>query len=301
MNALLSRTLGALTAFFAAPVSGTSAALYRVALGGCCFWYAFTLALNVERYFSETGAFPWAFAPRDARWGAFALAPQDEAWALTIFVVVMGLSVVLALGVLPRLVCAVLYYLSLSIHYRNPTISSAADQLLHVLLFLSIFLPLGYRLSVDAVVRRRLGRATPTGSIWSQRLVQMQVAVVYGMTAVTKAGEEVWQSGDALRGFLAMPSYSTWPMWHDPWPFMKPLTWGTLAFELAFAALIWFRPLRPWLLGAGVAFHTGIGTLMQIPLLSGMMIMTYLLFIPDDVAERAVARAGAWLRRRRRG
>ena len=34
MNALLSRTLGALTAFFAAPVSGTSAALYRVALGG---------------------------------------------------------------------------------------------------------------------------------------------------------------------------------------------------------------------------------------------------------------------------
>jgi hypothetical protein len=43
--------------------------------------------------------------------------------------------------------------------------------------------------------------------------------------------------------------------------------------------------------------HLGIDTLMQIPLLSGMMIMTYLLFIPDDIAERAVSRATLSARR----
>ena len=96
-----------------------------------------------------------------------------------------------------------------------------------------------------------------------------------------------------------MPSYATWPAWHDPWPFMKPLAWGTLAFEVAFPLLIWFRPLRPYLLIGGIAFHAGIDILMQIPLLSAMMMLTYLLFIPDDVAERWVARLQERWRARR--
>lgn len=282
------RLWSAVVVFFTARVTGTSVALYRIALGSCCFWYGFALAINHERYFGETGAFPWRFAPPEAHWGAFALAPQDPRWTLGIFLLLMLLSVVLALGLLPRLACAAIYYLSLSTHYRNPQVSSAADQLLHTLLFLSLFLPLGHALSIGASLRARRGQPARTASIWSQRLIQLQVALIYGMTAIAKAGEEVWREGHALRGFLAMPSYATWPAWHEPW-LTKPLTWGTLAFELAFPALVWVRPLRPWLLGAGVAFHLGIDTLMQIPLLSGMMIMTYLLFIPDEVAERAVA------------
>lgn len=305
MLAILRRIADALTQFFAARVTGSSASAFRIALGALAAWNALTLVVNTERYFSDAGAFPWDLASAHKSWGAFAWAPHDIDHAWAVLLTYMIVSLLLMFGVLSRVSCAVLWYLQLSVAYRNPLIMSDADKVFGILLFIGMFLPLGRRWSLDAWMLKRLAARWPIfdretwrlPSIWSARLLQLQIAMLYGMTAYHKLHKPVWQEGRAIRGFLAMPSYATWPAWHDHWPFMKSLTWGTLAFECAFPLLIWFRPFRPWLLLAGIAFHLGIDVLMQIPLFSWTIICAYIMFVPDETAERWMNALEARIRR----
>lgn len=294
MTEILRRITDAVTQFFAARVTGSSASAFRIAFGALSAWNALTLVANTERYFSDAGAYPWDLAGTQKTWGAFAWAPHDIEHAYAVLLAYVMVSLLLMFGVFSRVSCAALWYLQLSVAHRNPLITSDADNVFGILLFIGIFLPLGRRWSVDAWIARRLAIWRPKlfdperwrPSVWSARLLQFQIALIYGMTAYSKVQEDVWMEGRALRGFLAMPTYATWPMWHDHWPFMKPLTWGTLAFECAFPLLIWFRPLRPWLLLAGVAFHVGIDVLMQVPLFSWTMICAYIMFVPDETVQR---------------
>jgi hypothetical protein len=292
---ILRRITDAMTRFFAARVTGSSASAFRIAFGALAAWNALTLVMNTERYFSDAGAFPWDLAGAQKSWGAFAWAPHDIDHAYAVLLAYAIVSLLLMFGVFSRVSCAALWYLQLSVAHRNPQITSDADMVFGILLFIGIFLPLGRRWSVDAWIARRLAIWWPTffareqrrlPSIWSTRLLQLQIAMLYGMTAWAKLHEAVWLEGRAIRGFLAMPTYATWPMWHDHWPFMKPLTWGSLAFECAFPLLIWFRALRPWVLLFGIAFHVGIEVLMQVPLFSGTMICAYIMFVPDETSER---------------
>ena len=299
MTEALRRIADVPTQFFAARVTGSSASAFRIAFGALAAWNALTLLMNTERYFSDAGAFPWDLASAQKSWGAFAWAPHDIDHAYAVLLAYVIVSLLLMLGVFSRISCAALWYLQLSVAHRNPLITSDADMVFGILLFIGMFLPLGRRWSVDAWIARRLAIQWQLPSIWSARLLQLQIAMIYGMTAWSKLHEDVWLEGRAIRGFLAMPSYATWPMWHDHWPFMKPLTWGTLAFECAFPLLIWFRPLRPWLLLAGIAFHVGIDVLMQVPLFSGTMICAYIMFVPDESAERWMNALEQWVSRMR--
>jgi hypothetical protein len=292
---ILRRIADVPTQFFAARVTGSSASVFRIAFGALAAWNALTLLMNTERYFSDAGAYPWDLAGAQKSWGAFSWGPHDIDHAYAVLLAYVIVSLLMMFGVFSRISCAAVWYLQLSVAHRNPLITSDADNVFGILLFIAIFLPLGRRWSVDAWIAQRLALWGPTRfilekrglpSIWSARLLQLQIAMIYGMTAYAKVQEDVWVEGQAIRGFLAMPDYATWPMWHDPWPFMKPLTWGSLAFECAFPLLIWFRPLRPWLLLAGIAFHLGIEVLMQVPLFSATMLCAYIMFVPDEKAER---------------
>jgi hypothetical protein len=295
MTEILRRIADVPLQFFAARVTGSSASAFRIAFGALAAWNALTLLMNTERFFSDAGAYPWDVAGAQKTWLAFSSAPHDIDHAYAVLLAYVIVSLLMMFGVLSRVSCAALWYLQLSVAHRNPLITSDADNVFGILLFIAIFLPLGRRWSVDAWVLRRLETRWPTvfarerwglPSIWSTRLLEMQIAMIYGMTAWAKLHEDVWLEGRAIRGFLAMPDYATWPKWHEPWPFMKPLTWGTLAFECLFPLLIWFRPLRPWLLLAGIAFHVGIDVLMQVPLFSATMLCSYIMFVPDETVAR---------------
>lgn len=292
---LLRRVVDGVRQFFAARVTGSSASAFRIAFGALAAYNAITLTMNTERFFSDAGAYPWDLAGPQKSWGAFSWAPHDIEHAHAVLIAYVIVSLLLMFGVFSRVTCGALWYLQLSVAHRNPLITSDADVVFGILLFIGMFLPLGRRWSFDAWLARRLAtrwpklfdmQRWPLPSIWSARLLEFQIALIYGMTAYAKLQKDVWVEGRAIRGFLAMPTYSTWPMWHDHWPFMKPLTWGTLAFECAFPLLIWFRPIRPWLLLAGVAFHVGIDVLMQVPLFSWTMICAYIVFVPDERVER---------------
>lgn len=82
--------------------------------------------------------------------------------------------------------------LCLSLWARNPAICGYADTLLRMLLFWSMFLPLGARASLDA---RRRGGPRDAGPVVSLAgaAMMLQVAFVYFFTAMQRTGSD-WRS-----------------------------------------------------------------------------------------------------------
>ena len=51
------------------------------------------------------------------------------------------------------------------------------------------------------------------------------------------------------------------------------LTWGALAIELALATLLWYRPLRPWLIVLAILLHSFIDGLLLVGFFGPVMII----------------------------
>src|SRR6185312_7530268 len=79
-----------------------------------------------------------------------------------LFVIAAVFAVGLLLGYRTRLMTVVSWILLVSLHNRNPIILDAGDVLLRLLLFWSMFLPLGAAYSIDGVLTNLGARHPPT-------------------------------------------------------------------------------------------------------------------------------------------
>lgn len=270
--------------FFAAPTDGSAAAVFRVAFGLLSLVTTVGVALNVDRWFSDDGVMPSRTG--NLAWSLFRLAPQAS-WPATLHVGMLAAgTVMLLIGLWPRLGAFVIFVAHTSLQHRTPQILNSGDRLFAIVAFLAMAMPLAHRWSVHSWWRARKGLPTPHASLWGMRLVQLQIAYVYANTATAKAVVGRWRDGRALYDVLASPVFAEWPAWVDVWPVIFAMTWGTLVFELAFPVLVWFRKARYWVLLSGVLFHLGIDVLMMIPMFSWIMIVSYTAFLDDDVVRR---------------
>ncbi len=152
--------------------------------------------------------------------------------------------------------------------------------------------PCGDRCSVDALLRRRRGRALiRTRSIFPLRLVQVQVAVIYLFSVLAKLNDG-WASGHLLaRGIddgvaravgLGLGSF-------EPLIRFRPLyavaSWATVAVEaFLIVGLLWPRT-RGAALFAGVCLHAVIDVSVDVGSYSLTMFAAYVAFI-DPVPRR---------------
>jgi len=297
MRTLLRRAIESQHAFWTASTTGASAALFRVALGLLAIPAAFELLLNRERFFADDGALPWSVAMRDDRigWSLLALAPHSEGLRLALAVAMLVAAVTLTLGLAARASALVACVCMVSFAARNPYCMNGGDRLFTILLGLAVLVPMSRRWSVAAVWRARRGLAPgPLPSVWSLRLVQLQVAWMYAMTGFAKLPRASWQTGTMMRDVLASPVYAEWPMALGVGPALVAASWAVLAFECAFPFAIWWRRTRWVFLAAGVAMHLGIEVFLVIPLFSAATLVSYVPFLEDARAERLVA----WISRR---
>lgn len=139
----------------------------------------------------------------------------------------------------------------------------------------------------------------PDRPLTFQRLIQLQVSIVYFFAALHKLhpmylrGEILGSlleddlvegtSGDvlggmfgeeALAGFVGM----SWPM--------IAASWFTVASEFFLAFALWFRRTRPFAILLGLALHGGIAFTMNIKTFSLATAATYLLFIEPETLPR---------------
>ena len=228
---------------------------------------------------------------------------QTTAQAHALHAAGLVIFVLLTLGWRTRLVSILALLVLVSVHQRMPWMQHGGDRLLRVWTLYLCLVPSGAALSVDAWIRHRAGRPPPEVPALAHRLVQLQLCLMYLMTALAKAGGGHWLGGTALYWSLAAPHFQRWPdlseaLVHSSLAqaVLVGATFATLAWEAAFPVLVWIRRARPWVLWGGVFVHGGIFLLMTVGSFSPASLWGYLAFLDQrrlgDLGRRVEARLG---------
>jgi hypothetical protein len=284
--------------FFFEPQSTSPMALLRIAWGALAALWALTLLPDVDPLLTA-GDLGYDRGRPSGSWNLLDLV--DWHWApLATCLVLLVTAVATAVGYRTRLSAAVAVLCMLSLQRVNPTVFNSGDLALRQVGIAVALAPSGLVLSLDAA--RRGWTHAVLRAPWPLRLLQLELAVGYALSAWAKLRGATWHEGTALG--LAMRIEDLQRFVAPEWLFeqdvlLNLLTWSSLAFEASFLFLVWNRRLRPWVLGLGVLFHVGIDLLFDVGFFSWVMLAAYLAFLPPEVADRWVAQARGWWQRRR--
>lgn len=266
---------------------------------------------NITVHYTDRGVLPRAIlidGMMSWRW-SLNLVNGSTGFQQLVFAATVVIALALLVGYRTRLMTVVVWALVFSIQVRNPLVLSGADSLLRVMLFWSMFLPLGARWSLDA--RRggsTLGTAKATVS-FATVAIFLQVAFMYWFTAILK-DSPAWRSeGTALYYALGAEQITT-PLgqlaFGLPHDLLRVLTFAALILEVV-APILLFCPIRtPQVrLMAALAlmgFHAIIMLTMNIGIFPWTSALSMLVFFPswfwDSVVPR-IARTPFVVRLRR--
>jgi hypothetical protein len=258
------------------------------------------LALFRTAFFAVLAADAWMQIKNAARYGAGgfnvahfswvdALAPvPTRAGMLVVYLALVYLALRIALGtggrwavVLATALFGYTYFISQLDSYQH-----------HYLVFLILLLCCGLSWGSP-----RGGRARAVHDV-AQRLVLVQVAVVYFWTAIAKL-DPLWLDGRLLAFEVAGSRAAAW-IEAIPGGFTTA-SWAVLASEAFLVAGVLVRRLHPVALPLGLGLHVGIElSHLSIGLFSYYMFALYLLLVPQAWIERSAAWLGSveCLRRR---
>ncbi|MFM1996814.1 MAG: hypothetical protein RLZZ111_1201 [Planctomycetota bacterium] len=206
-------------------------------------------------------------------------------WVIRLLGLAGGLG--LWLGVWPRCAACCAWLAATSYSWRNPSILHSGDCLVRIGAFFLMFARTDGVASLPRWLGRRLrpdGAAPwPPAAVpaWPQRILQLQLCILYLVTGIWKALGRTWRDGTAVGMVLQLGEFQRFPI-SDV--FMTPLasqlfTYGTLAFELGFPLLVWVPALRLPVLAAGLAFHAGLEWMLNVQLFQWLITSYYVLFL----------------------
>jgi hypothetical protein len=312
----LSDAIDRLSAALAARVAIDLRALaaFRIGLGTLLLVDLARRSRWLTAFYTDYGVLPRRalFSDYSAIYSVYAFA--GEPWAVALLFAVAGaFALALLVGYRTRFVTAVSWLLLLSLHSRNPMVLNGGDRLLLMLLFWSVFLPLGARWSVDAVRRGDArtdtdseadpatpGPAGPSIATVATMAILFQMLVVYVTNAVHKRGGDLWMSGEAVV-YIMQTDHFTYLLGNHIAEFhglLRALTvvWLVLLFASPLLLLLTGVP-RAVIASLFVGMHLGMAVTMRIDLFPIISVVGFLPFFQTsvwDAAERAVARLD-WL------
>lgn len=207
------------------------------------------------------------------------------------------------LGLWTRLSTILLAVGVVSLHHRNGLILHGGDTVLRVGVLYLALAPSGAACSLDRLIALWKGRATaelPKVSLWPQRLIAFNVALVYFTTFWHKFG-----FGDRWRDFTAtyypahLNEFRKFPVpeFIGQPPVIYVTTAATLIVELALGTLVFYKPLRKWVLLSGLGLHAFIEYSMNIPLFAFLICSMYVAFYEGEEVEAWAKRLGERFRK----
>lgn len=273
-----------------------SLALFRIGLALLIILDLLGRAQDLEAHYTESGVLP----------GVFRLANRfsdDWFWSFhsinhTVFFqgflfFIAGLcAVFLLIGYRTQLFTIISWLFLNSLHNRNLMILNGGDTELRVLLFWSIFLPLGAYYSVDNALNsssQSLPKRILSGATIA---LTLQVCFIYCFSAIFKMGSESWEQGFAVYNSLGADFLIT-PLG----AFLR--NFPSLLMIFTFAT-IWLELLGPFLLFiplknsffrylAVVIFillHLSFAMVFRIGLFPLIGAIAWLAFLPSDLWNR---------------
>jgi hypothetical protein len=190
---------------------------------------------------------------------------------------------------MPRFAAACVWLAAVSYSWRNMDILHSGDNLIRIGTFFLMFARTDGALSLSRAVSRRLfpqAAGDPVGAFelvpaWPQRILQLQLCILYLVAGIWKATGPTWRNGSAVGLVLQLGEFQRFPI---PDFFLTPvmsqvMTYGTLAFELGFPLLVWIPSLRIPVLLVGLAFHAGLDWVMNVQMFQWLVTAYYLLWL----------------------
>lgn len=291
---MLSHGVEAWNRFFFQPIPATSLGLFRIAYAAVMLVTVTLIAVEAPVWYGEEGVLPLEYANKvllGTRLNILALLPQTELALRCFFGGFLLAILALLVGYQTRLASILVWVCIVSMHHRNVYLLNSGDHLMRTLSFFLMFAPAGRAYSVDRLLRGYRGLDTPGVAYivpWPQRLLQIQICVMYFNAALFKLAGPRWLDGTAVYFIVRLDEFQKFPvpdlvktLWFSRWA-----TWSSLFVEAAFPWLIWIRPLRPYMLLAGILLHLGLEYTMNIPFFQWVVLSSYFLFLDDWPRKR---------------
>jgi hypothetical protein len=281
--------------FFFTPQSPLPLACFRILYGLCMLGTLLLLRWNWFEWFGVHGWFSQtviAVIEPEPRLNIFLYLPQNDWWVSAFFWIFLGATLSLIVGFWTRCCSIIVYVCFVSLYQRNPFIWTGGDTFLRAAGFFLMFAPAAAALSVDRLIdRARRHRIEPPMIIpWAQRMIQIELVIVYLMAFCSKLGGATWRNGTALYYVLhyrALTRFSL-PHWAMSPTAIRLETWSVLAFELCFPLLVWLPKSRGLMLFVGLMFHLSVEYALNIPMFEWSILSSYVLFVdPQDIKRFA--------------
>lgn len=215
----------------------------------------------------------------------------------------MAAAVGVTLGWHTRIMSVLLYLGMLSLYHRNVSSTGGPDAVPMLISFYLMLCPAGAAYSLDALraARKRGTQVEPLIMPWAQRLLQMQLCLIYFQSSVIKCQGPLWRDGTSVHYVLFNREFGWFNLeWFSQFPLLiNFLSHTAILSQFALAFWLWFRPTRRWAILAGIALHLGIRPVLNIPGFGEFMTAMYITFLAPDELD-AVLRAldpRAWLSR----
>ncbi|MBI1373402.1 MAG: hypothetical protein GC159_11790 [Phycisphaera sp.] len=279
-----------------------SLALMRMAIAGCVLVDLAIRAGNLTAHYTDDGVLP-----RSAATGEFAtpwnwsLHLINGSWPFqaALFIVAALTAITMMVGYRTRVVTAVSWVLLVSLQNRNAVILDGGDVMLRMVLFWSMFLPLGARWSIDAMLNPPRAAARRTDAERPNHLATFataayifQVGFIYCFAAVHKQ-HPVWTTEhSAVYYAMNVDIFAKSPaIWIRQFPgLMALMTIATLWLEGLGPLLIlvpwrnhWFRGLAVL---SFVGLHASFGLFMALGVFPLTGIAMWLAILPGPLWDR---------------
>jgi hypothetical protein len=284
--------------FFFTPQSPVPIALFRILYGICVSATVILLHSDWLEWFGAHGWIRLSTMTRvepGTRLNLFTVMPKDDRWIAAFFWIFLAFALLLTAGLWTRVSSVAVFLCLTSINQRNLFITHGGDTFLRVAGFFLMFAPAGAAFSLDRLIRIRRGLegdANAPSPPWAQRMIQLELALVYLASFCWKLKGDTWLHGTALYYVLHIHSIARFPIpgWIQNPAILKLGSWFTLLLEFSLGILIWFRRLRYPLLLIGILFHLCLEYALNLPMFEWDVLSAYVLFIDPADIERVLCR-----------
>ena len=268
-----------------------SLAVLRAGLGALILCDLATRALDLRAHYTDGGVLPRASAlvwlPVEAHLSIYML--SGETWfQAALFGLAALIAVALIAGWHTRAAAILSWYLLVSLQARNPAIDHGGDNVLRLILFWAMFLPLGARWSADRAAGRLGEPPSPRVVSVAAFAARLQLCLIYWVTAALKWNPAWLAEGRAVSTALRLDYLSTsWGRYLLRFPrLLRWLTRGTLGLEILGPAAAWSPvctgPIRGFVVLAFVLFHLcGIGPALRLGSFPWACAVSWSLFLPE--------------------
>ena len=274
--------------FALAGLDKRSLAVFRMGLGLVLLVDLLKRARDLAAHYSDVGAVPRQvlldWRGDDAGWSFHLLSGSTMAQAV-LFTVAAGFAVAMLLGYRTQLATVFSWLFLCSLHGRNPAVLHGGDNLLRVLLFWAMFVPLAEVWALDA--RRRAERWQPLAVSVGTLALGLQLCFLYWFAGWLKWDPAWTRDGIAVYQALSLDQLVT-PWGHFLLRFPRLLTWatwGTLVLEFLgpFLVFIPWRTafFRTLAVGLFVSFHLlGLGLALNLGIFPWVCAIAWTIFLP---------------------